>query len=101
MGTESAELLAIRTIAVSARAAINSSHKLGRPDIAAESARRGLVMLDGLRDRLGADPPERIRQAFGAAVRELRSTADAPAANGEDGLATELRSGRRPSRGTS
>ena len=69
VGTESDLRLAIRTIAVSARAAIDSSNKLGRPDVAAECAQRGLKLLDGLRDQLGADVPDEISQA----VRDSRA----------------------------
>ena len=73
METESDLRLAIRTIAVSARAAIDSSIKLGRPDVAAECALRGLTLLDGLRDQLGADVPDEISQLFETAARDLAS----------------------------
>ena len=78
MGTESDLRLAIRTIAVSARAAIDSSNKLGRPDVAVECAQRGLTLLDDLRDQLGADVPDEINQLFEASIRELTPTADQP-----------------------
>ncbi len=77
MGTESDLRLAIRTIAVSARAAVDSSNKIGRPDVAAECARRGLTLLGGLREQLGADVPDDIRQLFESAVQELESAARA------------------------
>ena len=77
MGTAPDLALAIRTIAVSARAAIDSSNKIGRPDVAAECARRGLSMLDGLRGQIGADAPEEIRLAFESAVHELELAAAA------------------------
>jgi len=77
VGTESDLPLAIRTIAVSARAAIDSSNKSGRPDVAAECARRGLTLLDGLRDQLGADVPDEISQLFETAARDLRGAARA------------------------
>ncbi len=73
MGTESDLRLAIRTIAVSARVAIDSSNKAGRPDAAAECAQRGLTLLEGLRDRLGPDVPDDIAQLFEAAELELAS----------------------------
>jgi len=73
VGTPSDLALEIRTIAVSARAAIDSSYKGGRPDVAAECASRGLTMLEGIRDRLGGDVPDEIHQQYEAAHRELRS----------------------------
>ena len=73
MGTEPDARLAIRTIAVSARVAVHSSKKAGRPEMAAECARRGLALLEGLRDQLGADVPEEISELLDAAVRELMS----------------------------
>jgi hypothetical protein len=75
VGNDSDVRLAIRTIAVSARAAIDSSKKGGRPDAAAACAQRGLALLEGLRDRLGADVPDDITQQLEAATRELASAA--------------------------
>ena len=83
MGTPSDLVLEIRTIAVSARAAIDSSYKVGRPDVAAECAWRGLTMLEGIRDRLSGDVPGEIRQQYEAAHRELISAMGA--ARGSDG----------------
>jgi hypothetical protein len=73
VGTPSDLALEIRTIAVSARAAIDGSYKVGRPDVAAECAWRGLTMLEGIRDRLGGDVPDEIQQLYEAAHRELTS----------------------------
>jgi hypothetical protein len=73
VGTPSDLALEIRTIAVSARAAIDGSYKVGRPDVAAECAWRGLTMLDGIRDRLGGDLPDEIQQQYEAVHRELTS----------------------------
>jgi hypothetical protein len=81
VGTESDLRLAIRTIAVSTRAAIDSSNKVGRPDAAAECAQRGLTLLDGLRDQLGADVPDEITQLFETAARDLASAARASSAD--------------------
>ena len=97
MGNESDLHMAIRTIAVSARVAIASSRRAGRPDVAAECARRGLTMLDALRDRFEEDPPESIRQLFDAAVRELTAVADA--SPGEVGSAATQRDAARASAG--
>ena len=83
MGTESDLRLAIRTIAVSARVAIDSSNRAGRPDVAADCARRGLMLLDGLRDQLGADVPDEIRQLFETAVQDLASAARASSGDEE------------------
>jgi hypothetical protein len=99
VGTESALLLAIRTIDVSARAAIDSNYKVGRSDMAIEAARRGLAMLEGLRHRIGPGAPEEIRQAFEAAVRELASVAAASADRRAGGVATEAPSAVLPQRG--
>ena len=63
--------MAIRTIAVSARVAIHSSKQAGQPEVAAECARRGLAMLAGLHEQLGADVPEEVRELLDAAVRDL------------------------------
>jgi hypothetical protein len=94
VGNESDLLLAIRTIAVSARAAVTSNNKVGRPDLAAESARRGLMLLEGLRDQLDAGVPGEAHQHFDAAIRELTS-----AAAGEDAEVNEsTRPGGRPER---
>jgi hypothetical protein len=93
VGTESDLLMAIRTIAVSARAAVNSSHRAGRPDLAAQSARRGLMLLDGLRDQLGSGAPAEVHQRFDAAVRELTS-----AAAGEDATVRRTRAGGQSQR---
>jgi len=73
VGTPSDLVLEIRTIAVSARAAIDSSYKVGRPDVAAECASRGLTMLEGIRDRLSGDVPDEIHQQYADAHRELTS----------------------------
>ena len=75
MGNESDVRLAIRTIAVSSRAAIDSSNKIGRPDVAAECAQRGLTLLHGLRDQLGAEVPDDVNQLLEAAERDLASAA--------------------------
>jgi hypothetical protein len=83
VGTPSDLVLEIRTIAVSARAAIDSSYKVGRPDVAAECAWRGLAMLERIRDRLGGDVPDEIHQQYEAAHRELTSAMGA--ARGSDG----------------
>jgi hypothetical protein len=93
--------LAIRTIAVSARAAIDSSVRIGRPDVAAECARRGLTMLAGLRDDLGPNVPDEINQLFEPAVRDLTSTADRLARERPAALAGDARSGHAGSGGTS
>jgi len=85
VGTESDLRLAIRTIAVSARAAIDSSNKLGRPDVAAECAQRGLTLLDGLRDQLGAAVSDEITQLFETAARDLASAARASSGDGSAG----------------
>ncbi len=79
VGNESDLLLAIRTITVSARAAVTSNNKVGRPDLAVKTARRGLMLLERLRGQLDAGFPTEAHQRFDAAVRELTS-----AAAGED-----------------
>jgi hypothetical protein len=76
--------LAIRTIAVTSRAAIDSSRKTGRKDLAVESARRGLALLEAVRERLDADVSDDVSQQLEAAVRELTSAAD-PAADDPQG----------------
>jgi hypothetical protein len=78
VGGESDQELAIRTVVVSARAAIESCKKIGRPDMAAECARRGLTMLEGLREQLGPDVSDVINQQFHAALRYLASEAAVP-----------------------
>jgi hypothetical protein len=91
VGSESDQKLAIRTIAVSARAAIESSSKIGRPDAAAECARRGLTMLEGLREQLGPDLSPEVSQVFDAAVRDLASAADASGGTLGSGVREETR----------
>jgi hypothetical protein len=94
VGTESDLLMAIRTIAVSAMAAVNSSNKVGRPDLAAQCARRGLIMLEGLRDQIGSGTPAEVHQRLDAAVRELTSAA----AEEDAGVAEGKRAGGQPKR---
>jgi hypothetical protein len=90
-------LLAIRTIAVSTRAAVRSNRQIGRPDLSIASARRGLVMLEELHARIPAGGPDVVRERYEHARDELMKAA------GESG-ATDVTSGgggsvERPSRG--
>lgn len=71
MGTFDRLLMAIRTIAVSTRAAVRSNRQVGRRDLSVASARRGLAMLEQLRDRLPADAPDAVRDAYERARREI------------------------------
>ena len=67
--------LMIRTILVTARAAIRSNQKLGRRDLGVEGARRGLAMLDDLGARLPADTSPAVRDQYERAREELLETA--------------------------
>lgn len=66
MGNDARLTLAIRTIVVTTRAAVRSNAKIGRPDLASETAQRGVELLDGI----GPVPPE-LRDALDAAREEL------------------------------
>ena len=78
MGTNDRLALAIRTIAVTTRAAILSNEKIGRPDLAVDSARLGLAMLDELAASLpiGTDPG--LREEVERVRRELLKSAEEP-----------------------
>ena len=92
MATESDLRLAIRTVAVSTRAAVTTHAKVGRPDLAAESARRGLKMLGDLQGRLTPETPEDTRESFDSAMRELGAAAGPSDAEDEDQRSNEVRS---------
>ncbi len=68
--------LTIRTILVSSRAAIRSNEKLGRRDLAVESARRGLAMLEALHPRLPDDTSAAVIDQYERARRELLQVAE-------------------------
>jgi len=76
VGTTEQMRRAIRTVLVTARAAIHSNQRLGRADLAMESARRGLQLLDELEVRLPDDAEDEVRADFAAALDELESAAD-------------------------
>jgi hypothetical protein len=101
VGSQSDQKLAIRTIAVSARAAIGSSLRIGRPDVAAECARRGLMMLAGLREELGPNVPDELVQPLEEAIRDLASTADRLTGEDAAALSIEVPEGQAGRRGPS
>lgn len=70
MGSDAKLVLAIRTIAVTTRVAVRSNAKLGRTDLIAPTARRGLELLDSL-GPLGDDTSPRVVEAYEAARAEL------------------------------
>ena len=74
--------LAIRTIAVTTRAAILSNEKVGRADLAVDSARRGLRMLDELGASLAADTPADVRAQYERARAALLEAAGASGSTG-------------------
>ena len=67
--------LAIRTVAVTTRAAVRSHMKRGNTELAAESATRGLVLLDQLGETFDDDVSRQTRDLFEAARRELAALA--------------------------
>lgn len=70
MGSDAVEM-AIRTVVVSTQAAVRSHRSAGRPDLARESAARGLVLLDDL--GLTRTFPNGSAERFEQAHRELES----------------------------
>ena len=96
MATESDLRLAIRTVAVSARAAVTTHAKVGRPDLAAESARRGLKMLGDLEGRLTPETAADTRESFDSAMRELGAAAGQSDAEVEDDAARSEEVRSRP-----
>lgn len=75
MGKRAKTALAIRTVAVTTRAAVTSHMKRGNTELAAESATRGLVLLDQLNETLDDDVSGQTRDLFEAARRELAALA--------------------------
>ena len=75
VGNDAHLRMAVRTVAVTARAAIRSDARLGRPDLAAASARRGLTLLEQLRGELGPANPADIQDQYAAARRGTLSAA--------------------------
>lgn len=70
--------MAMRTVLVSTQAAVRSHRKAGRPDLARQSAVRGLVLLDDL--GLTRTFPNGSAERFEEAHRELESlSGDEPA----------------------
>ena len=75
MGKGAKTDLAIRTVAVTTRAAVSSHVKRGDTELAAESATRGLVLLDQLGETFDDDVSRQTRDLFEAARRELAALA--------------------------
>jgi hypothetical protein len=77
VGSESKLVLAIRTIVVTTRVAINSHRKSGTNDLGPETVRRGAAMLAELGRTLPTDGSDAVRQAYEKADREMQELTDA------------------------
>ena len=75
MGNDDRLAMRIRTILVTTRVAVSSNAKIGRADLALESARRGLALLDGIRDHVSPTTAPEMREEYERARRELMGAA--------------------------
>ena len=76
VGSDAKLKLAIRTVAVTTRVAVKSHEKRGDTELAAESARRGLVLLDQIAESLDEEDSTGARHAFEIARGELSGLAE-------------------------
>jgi hypothetical protein len=76
VGNDAKLKLAIRTVAVTTRVAVKIHEKRGDAELAAESARRGLVLLDQIAESLDEDASTGARDAFETARGELSGLAE-------------------------
>ena len=76
VGSDAKLKLAIRTVAVTTRVAVKSHEKRGDAELAAESARRGLVLLDHIAESLDEEDSTGARHAFETARGELSGLAE-------------------------
>ena len=76
MGIGVKDELAIRTVVVTTRAAVRSHRRVGRPDMARESALRGLLLLTEL--GRARDLRNGAAETFAEAQRELQALSEAP-----------------------
>lgn len=65
-------ILAIRTILVTTRVAFRSNQRAGLDELATGAARRGLEMLERLRQEMPPDAAERLSRAVSEAERGIR-----------------------------
>jgi hypothetical protein len=76
MGSDAADQLAIRTVVVTTRAAARSHRRSDRPDLARESAIRGLLLLEYVAET--RDLRNGAAAILDEARRELRALSEAP-----------------------
>jgi hypothetical protein len=75
VGSDAKLRLAIRTVAVTTRVAVKSHERRGDAELAAETARRGLVLLDQIAESLDEEASTGARDAFETARGELSGLA--------------------------